>query len=159
MIEIRPITQRAARAWVTEHHRHLSAPRGDVLRVALYSGEELIGVATAGRPGARMLDDGRTLEITRVAVDGHRNACSRAYGALRRAGRELGYRRFLTYTLMDEPGSSLRGAGWVHGGFTDGGEWSRPSRERKEAQQAGVKSRWLWPRDAWSREIARWVRP
>ena len=34
----------------------------------------LVGVAVVGRPVARHLDDGLTLEITRVATDGTPNA-------------------------------------------------------------------------------------
>lgn len=117
----------------------------------------MAGVACAGRPSARMLDDGLTLEIHRVAMDGTRNACSMAYGQLRRAGTALGWRRFITYTLASEQGASLRASGWVSGGWTDGGEWARPSRERTAAEQSGVKRRWVYPRDAWRKEIKRWT--
>jgi hypothetical protein len=106
-LAVRPITQRAARAWVTEHHRHLGArlPAGDVIRAAAYDGERMVGVAFAGRPVARHLDDGATLEILRVAVlPDARNACSLLYGALRRAGIALGWSRFVTYTLPSEGG-------------------------------------------------------
>lgn len=149
-LQIRPITQRAARAWVESIHRHLTAPRGDVIRVAVWlvtDGEpdRLVGVAMAGRPTARHLQDGATLEITRVATDGTRDACSIAYGALRRAATALGWARLITYTLPEEGGASLRAAGFRMGGQTDGGEWSRPSRERRQAERADVKQRWVWP--------------
>lgn len=139
-----PLTQRAAKAWVDEVHRHLKAPRGDVIRVGVEYEGLLVGVAMAGRPAAYMLDDGITLEVTRVAVlDGApRNACSMLYGALRRAARALGYQRMITYTLESEGGASLRGAGWVEDGPAGGGEWSRPSRARKPAKQPGPKVRW-----------------
>lgn len=108
-----PLTQRQARRFVAEHHRHNGADRGDVIRVGLEHDGELVAVASAGRPKARALDDGRTLEITRVCTLGHDNACSKLYGALSRAAAALGYERVITYTLKSEPGSSLRAAGFA----------------------------------------------
>jgi len=100
-----PITRQAAKSWIESTHRHLRAPCGDVCRVALIDeGGSIRAVGMAGRPSARALDDGLTLEITRVASDGAANACSMIYGALRRAGVALGFRRFVTYTLPEEGG-------------------------------------------------------
>ena len=145
MLTLRPMTQREARAWVQATHRHLSAPRGDVIRVALADDTGAIrAVAMAGRPVARALDDGLTLEVIRVASDGAHNACSMLYGALRRAGVALGYRRFITYTLPEEGGASLRAAGWTLDGEAGGGEWNCPSRQRRPAERPQVKHRWVW---------------
>jgi len=72
----------------------------------------LRAVAVTGRPVARGFDDGLTLEVLRVASDGAHNANSLLYGASARAAFALGYRRLITYTQADEPGSSLRAAGW-----------------------------------------------
>jgi hypothetical protein len=76
----------------------------------------LIAVAIVGRPVARHLDDGYTLEVTRLATigaqNGAENACSMLYGAAWRAARALGYRRILTYTQDGEHGASLRASGW-----------------------------------------------
>lgn len=153
---LKPITQRAARAWVTATHRHLSAPRGDLWRTSLVVDGVVAAVGIAGRP-CRMLQDGATAEITRIAstAEAEANACTRLYGALRRAGQALGYRRFVTYTLEHEPGTSLRAAGFVDDGLTDGGEWSRPSRTRNAAEQPGRKRRWIWP----GRESGLWGDP
>lgn len=139
-----PLTQRAARAWVAQTHRHLSPPRGDVIRVGLEVDGALVGVAMAGRPSARNADDGRTLEVTRVATDGTRNACSALYGAVRRAAVALGYTRLVTYTLPEEGGASLRASGWTYAGTTGGGEWSRTSRARAPAERPEPKHRWVW---------------
>ena len=145
-LSVVPITQRDARAFVSAHHRHLSAPRGDILRAALALDGEIVGVALAGRPSARMLDDGRTLEVTRVAVvEGISNGCSKLYGALRRAAVALGWARIYTYTLPKEPGTSLRAAGFVADGWTGGGEWSREARPRAAAERSDQKRRWVWP--------------
>lgn len=157
-IEVRPISQRDAHAWVRETHRHLSPPQGDLYRTSLIVDGSLVAVGIAGRP-CRSLQDGRTVDILRIASDAPVavNACSRLYARLLRAGRELGYRRFITYTLLHEPGTSLRAAGFEEAGLTDGGEWSRPSRQRRAAEQPSKKRRWivpgrdsgLWPESFW----------
>jgi len=141
-----PVSQRAARAWVTATHRCLSAPRGDLWRTALAVDGSIAAIGIAGRP-CRMLQDGMTAEFTRIASTAEVgvNACSRLYGALRRAGQALGYRRFVTYTLEHEAGTSLRAAGFYDDGLTDGGEWNCPSRPRAAAEQPGRKRRWIWP--------------
>lgn len=59
-----------------------------------------------------------------------RNACSALYAAAWRVARALGYRRLITYTLPDEGGASLRGAGWRLVGARGGGNWNTPSRPR-----------------------------
>lgn len=111
-LEIRPITLRAAGAFIAEHHRHNKPPRGHKFSIAVYAGERLAGVATAGRPVARAFDDGRTLEVNRTCTDGTPHANSMLYGAVWRAAKAMGYRRCVTYTQADETGASLRGAGW-----------------------------------------------
>lgn len=111
-LAIRPITLRAACAFVAEHHRHNKPPRGHKFSVAAYLGDDLVGVAIAGRPVARHFDDGLTLEVNRTCTDGTRNANSLLYGAIWRAAKAMGYRRCVTYTQHDECGSSLRAVGW-----------------------------------------------
>ena len=138
-----PLTRAAANAWIAQTHRHLGPVVGDVIRVGLARDGVIVGAAVAGRPVARMLDDGQTLEVTRVAVaDGVQNGCSMLYGAIARAAAALGYWRVVTYTRKDEPGTSLRAAGWACEGAAGGGEWTRPSRERAAAAQPVGKVRW-----------------
>jgi hypothetical protein len=107
-----PVTFRQACAFVTELHRHNKAPRGHKFSVGLSNGERLVGVAMAGRPVARVLDDGLTVEINRTCTDGTPNANSMLYGAAWRAAKAMGYRRGVTYTQAEESGASLRAAGW-----------------------------------------------
>ena len=45
-------------------------------------GDRLCGVAICGRPVARYLDDGLTLEILRCCTDGTYNACSKPLRSL-----------------------------------------------------------------------------
>ena len=144
---IRPISLNAAREWIATCHRHLRRPvTGWLFGVEVLDDYGTrIGVAMAGRPAARMLQDGITCEITRVAIlEGHKNACSFAYGALRRAAIALGYRRVVTYTRADEPGTSLRAAGFRSEGQAGGGEADRPSRRRKPVEDPTPKIRWVW---------------
>jgi len=147
---IRPITRNAALAWLASHHRHLKRPIAGWLFGVEILGEdgERIGVACAGRP-CRMLQDGLTVEITRVCtVDGHPNACSLAYGALRRAAVALGYRRVVTYTRADELGTACKASGFFDDGPAGGGEVSRPSRKRAPSEDPSLKRRWIWPESA-----------
>lgn len=141
-MELRPIAFKAAKAFIAQHHRHHLPPQGWKFGIALYDGEQLVGVATAGRPVARMLDDGLTLEVTRCCTDGSKNACSMLYGAVRRAAIAMGYRRIITYTLVEESGSSLRAAGWRVIRETKGGEWGCPSRPRGKTAPACPKILW-----------------
>lgn len=112
-LTVAPISFRDASAFVAQHHRHNKPPRGHKFSIALRAGTALVGVAMAGRPVARALDDGATLEVNRTCTDGTRNANSMLYGAIWRAAVAMGYRRCITYTQADESGASLRAAGWV----------------------------------------------
>lgn len=113
-LEIVPVTLKQAAAFVTEQHRHHGPPRGWKFGVGLADLDgTLRGVATAGRPVARALDDGRSIEVNRTCTDGYPNANSMLYGAIWRAAKSLGYLRAYTYTQDGESGASLRAAGWV----------------------------------------------
>lgn len=141
-LEVVPITFAEAREFVKRHHRHHDPPVSHKLSVGVAMAGTIVGVAIAGRPVSRRQDDGWTLEVYRVATDGTRNACSILYGALRRAGSALGYKRFLTYTLDTEPGSSIKGAGWELTGTTPGKSWSVPSRPRVDTHPLQMRLRW-----------------
>ena len=104
MLLIRPITLRAANDFVAKYHRHNQPTNGHKWSVACYDGERLCGVAIAGQPIARKLDEGLTVEIRRICTDGTRNACSILYGACARVARDMGYKRVITYTLVSESG-------------------------------------------------------
>lgn len=111
-LRITPITFRAACDFVTALHRHNKAPRGHKFSVGVTRYGALVGVAMAGRPVARALDDGETIEVNRTCTDGTKNANSMLYGAVWRAAKAMGYTRAVTYTQHDECGASLRAAGW-----------------------------------------------
>src|SRR5207249_618334 len=89
-------------------HRHHPPPLSHKFSLAVADQGQIVGVLTAGRPVARMLDDGETLEVTRVCVVQAKNACSLLYAAARRIAKDMGFRKVITYTLASEPGTSLR---------------------------------------------------
>ena len=141
---LRPITLRAAQAFITGNHRHNKPPAGWKFGTSVWHGETLVGVATAGRPVARMLDDGTTLEVNRTCTDGTRNANSMLYGAIWRAAKAIGYVRCITYTQAGEDGASLRAAGFVRvAEIAAAPGWDRPGRKRAEIGSGGVRrQRW-----------------
>lgn len=134
MLEIRPITLKDANTYVRELHRHNMPTTGHKFSIACYDGDRLCGVAIAGHPIARRLDDGLTIEIMRVCTDGTYNACSILYGACCRIAKAMGYKRVVTYTLLSEPGTSLKASGFINDGEAGGLSWSTPSRPRDVAQ-------------------------
>lgn len=141
-LRVHPVPFGQAAAFCAVYHRHLKPPVGHVFSLGVFVGSRLVGVAIVGRPVARLLDDGRTLEITRVAADGTRNACSALLGACRREARKRGTATLVTYTLASESGASLRAAGFRPDGLAGGGTWRRASRQREDAHPTERKVRW-----------------
>lgn len=112
-LHIVPVSFADACAFVAMWHRHHPAPVGHKFSLGVASDDgTLRGVAMVGRPVARHMDNGATLEVNRSATDGTPNANSALYGAAWRAAKALGYSRLITYTQAGESGASLRGAGW-----------------------------------------------
>ena len=142
-LRVAPITLRKANEVVATIHRHHKPVRGCRFCVSVEDDAGTIrGVAIIGRPVARMVDYRRVAEVTRVATDGTPNSCSMLLGAASRAAKALGFDLIQTYTLPEEGGASLRGAGWVSRGECGGGEWSRIDRPR-QTELACVKTKWI----------------
>lgn len=142
MLELQPISQKEAFRFIENHHRHHLPPQGWKFGIAVNDGDKIVGVIVVGRPVARMLDDGWTLEVTRCATDGTRNAPSMLYGAAKRAAFALGYKRIITYTLESEPGTSLIAANWKCLGQAGGGTWNRKDRPRVDTHPVCQKTLW-----------------
>lgn len=149
---------------VARWHRRHPDMTGAMWAIGVFDGGAPVGVATVGRPSRQMQVGAERLAVTRVAVDNlprvidlqnreHANsACSMLYGACARAARQMGAVDLLTYTHLDEPGISLRGAGWVEDvHVTKDESGDRPSRPRKNAasSKSGPKRRWWAPWSAY----------
>jgi hypothetical protein len=137
-----PLTLAAANAFVREHHRHNKPVVGHKFSIGLTQDGVLVGVGIAGRPVSRYLDDGMTLELTRVCVaPGHANACSKLLGRLKQLGQLMGYTRIKTYTLLEESGSSLRAVGAVPERQCPPSRWNRPGACYQPVYE---KEKWRW---------------
>ena len=91
----------------------------------------LNGIAVCGRPVNRYLDDGNTLEITRVCFANEKDAdefdlqmhtknldhsssvASELVAAVCKKAKKLGYSRIITYTRKDENGSYYKAVGFT----------------------------------------------
>lgn len=125
-LDIVPVSLAEANEFVLEHHRHHNPVVGHKFSIGCADTEtgKIVGVAIVGRPVSRYLDDGWTLEITRLATDGTRNACSMLYAASWRAARAMGYKKVITYILESENGASVKAAGFKCVGEAGGLRWT-----------------------------------
>ena len=146
-----PCSLRKANDFVEVFHRHnlRTARDGGKFAVAVAKGQEVVGVAIVGNPLSATLMDGFTTEVLRVCVlpDAPRNCNSLLYGACRRIWFEMGGRKIVTYTLTEESGASLRGAGWTLADTIKGHDaatWGKSDhlRRREQAILAMSKRRW-----------------
>lgn len=142
MIWVEPVTVAEARRLVKLWHRHLPDIQGGLFAASVVADRVCVGVAIAGLP-ARVWQGTRRIAITRVATTAEPMACSMLYGALCAAAKAIGYREAWTYTLPDEPGISLRAAGFQDKGVGRGGELDRPGRPRRPVKDARPKRRWM----------------
>jgi len=129
-LRIVPIKLDEAQAYINQNHRHHRAPIRCIFKLAVAEDDKIVGVAMVGRPVARNLDDGWTLEVNRICTDGTKMACSMLYSASWRVAKNLGYIKLITYILDTEKGTSLYAAGWRLVGKRGGGSWSRKNRPR-----------------------------
>ena len=134
-----PLELREANAYIEMHHRHHSTVRGDKFRFGCEKDGELVGVCIVGRPLARRLQDGKTLEVLRLCSDGSRNVCSFLYSRAARIAKEMGYEKIITYILESEDGTSLKASGWhLEADNVGGGNWNVPSRPRNDYVQMNL---------------------
>ncbi len=143
-LHIVPVTFREACIFIANIHRHNAyKPTGKTLCCAVQQDDKIVGVAIAGQPSARLLNDGWTMEITRTCViDGVKNANSILYGAICRAAFALGFYKVITYTNKTESGSSLRGAGFTVVAECKPSTWVRPNRIRIQRCESQPRLRW-----------------
>lgn len=134
---------REANELVARLHRHHAPVYRDKFRIGCVSGKKIVGVVQLGRPVSRGLDDGRTIEVTRLCTDGTANVCSFLLGRAAAVAKLMGYARIVTYTLESENGSSLRASGWSLDGLTDAKSWDCKSRPRTMSAPTCRKKRWV----------------
>ena len=151
-----PIERKECQEFINSLHRHHTASVSDKFRIGCEVNGKIVGVAQVGRPVSRALDDGRTLEVTRLCSDGTENACSFLYSRCARIAKEMGYEKIVTYILETENGASLKASGWhMEEAGVGGGDWNKCSRrnfgsgkqlsmfEEKQKYPVGVKKqRW-----------------
>ena len=143
-MEIKPITFKAAKEFNSHHHRHNPDIQGCRFCLSCWEAGKLVGIAICGRPVSRCLDNGSTCEINRCCTDGTYNACSMLYGACCRVAKAMGYKLVITYTLLSEPGTSLKASSFIHDGIFGGIYWTG---ERKRGQNIPAEMKNRWHRD------------
>jgi hypothetical protein len=139
-----PLELKDANAFVAVHHRHNAPVSRDKWRFGVIDDNgKLIGVLQAAKPVARVLDDGKTIEIVRCCTDGTKNLCSFMLGRARRIAKAMGYSKIISYILETENGASYKAAGWHKEADTRGGRsWNTSSRPRTTAAPTCNKQRW-----------------
>ena len=142
-LRVVPMSLTEANHFVSEHHRHHDPVVGHKFCAAIADEwDKIRGVVIVGRPVNMQTDNGWTLEVNRCCTDGVANGCSMLYRTAWRAARAMGYTRLITYTLLEEGGRSLRGAGFKCVGERGGGSWNHKSRPRVDTHPTQMK--WLW---------------
>ena len=128
-----PISLKEANSFVEKYHRHHNPVVGHKFSIGVVDdNENLVGVAIVGRPVSRHLDNGKTLEVTRLCTDGTYNACSFLYSRCAKIAKDMGYEKIITYILETENGASLKASGWeLEQEKAGGGSWNVPSRPRE----------------------------
>lgn len=159
-LELVPVTLAQVRRFVAEHHRHNGPPHMWRFGVGLARDGELVGVGAAATPVARKIAQAepRTIEGIRTCTLGDRNANSRIYGALCRAGAALGYLSAITYTLEGESGASLLASGFTcegPAGTRPDQTWNVASRPRRELNLFGEEQTPNLPKLRWRRALVR----
>jgi hypothetical protein len=148
-LRICPISLGVANEFVAAWHRHHAPVIQCVFKVGVCDDEGVLhGVAIVELPKGIGNMDGDTLEVTRNATDGTRNACSMLYGTCARGAFALGYRKVITYTEKGESGASLRAAGYrVVASRPPRKGWDTQSRPRDNRKYRSVQ-RLLWDKVA-----------
>lgn len=144
---IRPCELKDANIFIEALHRHHKPVQGHRFSISVWNETAMVGVATVGRPVARMTDQRKVLEVTRLCTNGTPHACSALYAAAARVGKEMGYEKIQTFILDSEPGTSLKAAGWVFESASAGGDWNVPSRGGRRTDQPQC------PKQRWSRVL------
>jgi hypothetical protein len=144
------MTRDQANAYIVEHHRHHGRVTGHRFIIGAEQDGALVGVVVGGRPRARMIEQYRHVEVSRLCSARERNVCSFLYSKAARIAREWGFSTIFTAILESETGTSLTASGWSYAYTTEGGSQDRPSRRRVDKSPTEPKQIWCptWCLDA-----------
>ncbi|MCB8877876.1 XF1762 family protein [Acidisoma silvae] len=137
-----------ARRFIARHHAHCGMPTAWRFHGAVFNGRTLMGVALVGNPVARALSGRGILEINRLCIRRDTpaalrwNAASMLYGWCSREAERRGWQKIITYTRVDEPGTSLEAAGWQREACVRGRGWHSAQRARSNRNGWIDKIRW-----------------
>lgn len=141
-----PMKLAEANAFIAEHHRHHKPVKFHLFSLGVadhHNDDQICGCAIVMRPVATKYNGCEIAEVSRLATDGTKNACSFLLSRAARAAFAIGYKAIMTYSIPEEGGASLRGAGWVFYGQTTGTGWSNGQRTRKDKHPLGRKDHWF----------------
>lgn len=138
-----PLTLELANDLVDRLHRHHDPATGHRFSIGAFDGEELVCACIVGRPVAHKTPQYTVAEVSRLATNGHRNACSFLYAAAARTADGYGFWKIQTFILASESGASLRAAGWTDCGEAGGEAWNgEGKRKRKNTHPPEMKRRY-----------------
>ena len=153
-MKVVPLTLKQANAFIEEHHRHHKPVHGHRFSIGAADDDgQLVAVCCVGRPVSRGCAPYHVAEVTRLASDGSQNACSFLYAAAARTAKAMGFESIQTYTLLSEPGTSLRAAGWRLDGTTKGGDWNVSANKRREYAGPRRTDQPQEPKNRWVKEF------
>jgi hypothetical protein len=147
-LRLKPIAPSSVRRFIGLHHAHCGIPVTWRFHNAVFNGATLIGVAVVGNPVAPALMRRGILEVNRLCVRPdvpaalRWNAASMLYGWCAREAQRGGWRKIITYTRIDEPGTSLEAAGWTREATVRGRGWHSTRRQRSNRNSWIDKVRW-----------------
>lgn len=140
----RPITLKAANRFVGIEHRHVGPVVGCKFALCAFQGDHMVGVVIVARTTAAGLHDDLRAEVTRLATDGTRNACSFLYQRARRVVQTMGYTSLKTYTRTDESGASLRAIGACCEAELEARSWAKSNKKRIRTDKSTPSRRYRW---------------
>jgi hypothetical protein len=152
-LSLKPIGVENANAFVKEHHRHNKAVSfGPRFAIAVVDQSGTIwGVAIVSHPVTRALNhNGYTGEVRRVCTrpGAPKNCCSMLYSSCWKVWKGMGGTQMISYTLIGEPGTSLRASNWKRvaksKGHPVGTSWDTHPRKAKVAGTVVTQPKWRW---------------
>lgn len=141
-LQIKPCELKDANLFISALHRHHKPVVGHRFSLGCWNESGIIGVCCVGRPVARLTDQRRIVEVTRLCTDGTKNACSCLYSASARVACEMGYEKIQTFILASELGTSLKACGWEHESDSAGGDGWQSRKGRRTDQPTEPKQKW-----------------